>query len=176
MNIQPNEEKLISSSIESSTGCVPETNHKVPFCCVIPIPQGFQLVSDCKPKIVYHVGCLNSIIETCRKTVQVEDCGHAEVNLHILKAKGCISFITNIDVEPVCERKACSTDPHTKEIAICCVENICVDHVLKCSVDCLTHVHFDCHNVMVSDLEMHSFCDTSCHFVKIKGNFQFCFA
>ncbi|MFF2242286.1 ABC transporter permease [Bacillus thuringiensis] len=152
--------------------CKQEEGHKIPFCCVISIPHGFELVPHCEPKIVYHLDCLATMKETCRKTVQVEDCGDAEVDIHILKVKGCIPFITNIDVEPKCEQEGCSTDPHHKEISISCIESVCIDCILKCSVGCLPDVHLDCHNVRVCNLEMSPFCDGPCQFVKITGDFQ----
>ncbi|UYX55503.1 ABC transporter permease [Bacillus thuringiensis] len=153
--------------------CKPEEGHKIPFCCVISIPHGFELVPHCAPRIVYHLDCLATMKETCRKTVQVEDCGDAEVDLHILKVKGCIPFIINIDVKPKCEQEGCSTNPHHKEIALSCVDNVCIDCILKCSVRCLPDIHLDCHNVIVCNLEMSPVCEGPCQFVKITGDFQF---
>jgi len=146
--------------------------HKIPFCCVISIPHGFEVISNYQPKIMYHLGCLAMVKETCRKTVQVDDCGNAEVDLHVLKAKGCIPFIANIVVKPTCEQKGCSTKPHTKEIAISCQSSVFVDLILNCSVDSLPHIHLNCHNVAVCDLQMNPIKE-ACQHINITGSFRF---
>ncbi|WP_429797324.1 ABC transporter permease [Brevibacillus laterosporus] len=167
--------KSYSQANESHQG-MSEENHKIPFCCLISIPHGFELTSYCKPKMVYHLNCLGLVRETCRKTVKVDDCGHAEVDLHMLKVKGCIPFIANVEVKPICEQTGCSSDPHVKEISICCTESVCVDHVLKCSVECIPHHHLNCNNVVVCDLQAIPISEDNCRFVKVIGNFQFYYA
>lgn len=56
------------------------------------------------------------------------------MDLHILKVKGCISFIVNVVIHPICEQDGCLTDLHRKEISISCTGSVCVDYVLKCSI------------------------------------------
>jgi len=165
-------EELHTSQEELLHQSVGKEVHKIPFSCVISIPHGFEAISNYQPKIMYHLCCLATVEETCRKTVQVDDCGNAEVDLHVLKAKGCIPFIANIVVKPTCEQKGCSTKSHTKEIAISCQSSVCVDLILNCSVDSLPHVHLNCHNVTVCDLQITPIKE-GCQHVKIKGNFQF---
>ncbi|EEM55954.1 ABC transporter permease [Bacillus thuringiensis] len=154
--------------------CTIEEERKIPFCCVIPLPHGFRLVPYCKPQLVYNIGCLGTTKEMCRKTIQVEDCGQTEIDLHILKAKGCISFLVNIDVEPVCEKDVCSSAPHTKEMILCCEGTVCVDQTLKCSINCLPDTHLDCEHVQVCDLQAKPICEDCCHFIKVTGYFQIC--
>ncbi|KAB2421877.1 MULTISPECIES: ABC transporter permease [Bacillus cereus group] len=159
--------------------CV-EDNHvnshkKVSFCCVIPIPNGFELVPHCYPKVAYSLECLAICKDVCRKTVPVEGCGQAEIDLHVLKVKGCIPYIVNIEVRPTCEWKGCSTDSHSKEITLCCKESVCIDEVLQCSVHCVDSIDLNCENVKVCDLSIQiSDCMNSCHLAKISGYFQFC--
>ncbi|QTB20770.1 ABC transporter permease [Lysinibacillus sphaericus] len=165
-------EELHASQEELLHQSAGKESHKIPFCCVISIPHGFEVISNYQPKIMYHLGCLATVEETCRKTVQVDDCGNAEVDLHVLKAKGCIPFIANIVVKPTCEQKGCSAKPHIKEIAISCRNSVCVDLILNCSVDSLSYINLNCHNVVVCDLQMTPIKE-ACQHVKIKGNFQF---
>ncbi|MCR8964200.1 ABC transporter permease [Brevibacillus halotolerans] len=169
-------ESPLHSNSELPFHSTPEGYQKVPFCCVIPIPHGFELTSYCKPKLVYLLNCVGLVTETCRKTVKVDDCGNAEVDLHMLKVKGCIPFIANVKVKPICEQTGCSSEHHSKEISICCSESVCVDHVLKCSVERIPHHHLDCHNVVVCDLKTIPIREDHCQFVKIMGNFQFHYA
>lgn len=156
-----------------SPGYCSEKKQKVPFCCVVSIPHGFEFVSQSQPKMVYNLDCLATIKETCRKTVQVDDCGHAELDLHVLKVKGCIAFIINIEVKPKGMREKCFTDSHAKEISLSCEGSVCVDHVIKCSVGALPDVHIDCQYVTVCDLQMTPAHEGACQFVKITGEFQF---
>ncbi|WP_042228964.1 ABC transporter permease [Paenibacillus popilliae] len=165
-------EDSLYNQLESATHCS-EKKQKVPFCCVVSIPHGFELVSPAHPKMAYNLDCLATIKETCRKTVQVEDCGHAEVDLHVLKVKGCIPFLINIEVKPKGKREKCFTEPHAKEISLCCEGSVCVDHVLKCSVGSLPDVHIDCQYVTVCDLHLSPAHEGACQFVKITGEFQF---
>ncbi|GAC40959.1 transcriptional regulator [Paenibacillus popilliae] len=171
-----NHDQLVSSLHSNSElphHCTPEGYQIVPFCCVIPIPHGFELASYCKPKLVYLLNGLGIVTETCKKTVKVDDYGNAEVNLHVLKVKGCIPFIANVEVKPIYEQTGCSSDPHHKEITICCTESICVDHVLKCSLETSPHHHLDGHHVVVCDLKAIPIREEHCQFVKVMGNFQF---
>ncbi|MEC2710016.1 ABC transporter permease [Bacillus thuringiensis] len=156
----------------STSSCSTEEERQIPFCCVISVPHGFQPVPYCKPKLVYNLSCLGTVKETCRKIIQVDDCGQTEIDLHILKVKGCISFLVNIEVEPTCERDVCSSIPDTKEMILSCEGTVCVDHIIKCSVDCLPDVCLDCENILVSDLQVQPICEDECHFVKVTGYFQ----
>ncbi|AKR38910.1 ABC transporter permease [Bacillus cereus] len=157
------------------SSCTTEEERQIPFCCLVPLPHDFQLVPYCKPRLVYNIGCLGTSKETCKKTIQIADCGQTEIDLHILKAKGCISFLVNIDVEPVCEEGVCSSVPHTKDMILCCKGTVCVDQILKCSVDCLPDTHLDCENVKVCDLQVKEFCEDDCRYIKVTGYFQICF-
>ncbi|MED3220859.1 ABC transporter permease [Bacillus thuringiensis] len=157
------------SSIELSYNRSKNIQHKVPFCCTISVPKGWEVLSACHPKIVYQLDCLSIIKETCRKTVEVKDCGQTEIDVNVLKIKGCISFLMNIEVNPKDEQCICFADSDNQDIALCCKDTVCVDHVLQCSVGPL---HLNCHNVTVCDVKVVPVCDEACQFVKVTGNFQ----
>ncbi|ALL11845.1 hypothetical protein BTXL6_11285 [Bacillus thuringiensis] len=60
--------------------------------------------------------------EICKKIIQIGDCGEAEIDLHLLKVKGCISFIVNFEMEPQYEKSICPTNQHKKGIVINCIK------------------------------------------------------
>ncbi|ETE88269.1 ABC transporter permease [Bacillus thuringiensis] len=161
------------SSIELSYGNSKNQKHKVPFYCTISVPKGWEVLSECQPKIVYQLDCLSIIKETCRKVVEVKDCGQTEIDVNVLKIKGCISLLINIEVRPKGERCVCFTDSHNQDIALCCKDTVCVDHVLQCSVGHLPPLQLNCHNVTVCDVKVVPICDEACQFVKVTGDFQF---
>lgn len=55
---------------------------------MVQVPHGFQYVPSSAPKIAYNLDCLSVVEESCRKTIQVEDCGTVEVTLNLLKVVG----------------------------------------------------------------------------------------
>ncbi|MGX5576588.1 ABC transporter permease [Bacillus toyonensis] len=154
--------------------CCEEVNTKLPFCCTVNVPHGFQYVPQSTPKIAYHVDCLSVVKESCRKTIHVEDCGPVEVTLNLLKVVGCIPYIVNATVESECG-KDCEHDPYGKHhrISVCCSGNICVENVLKCSIECLPHYTIDCHNVVVSDLKVTPIQEHGCQLLQFTGTIEF---
>ncbi|AFQ30506.1 ABC transporter permease [Bacillus thuringiensis] len=152
--------------------CSEGGEHKIAFCCVVSIPKGFKYVAHCDPKFVYNLDCLSVSKEKCRKVVPIEGCGCAEVDLHVLKVKGCISFVSNIEIEPIHECMTCSANPHKENIAVSCQDTVCVDQVLYCSVDCLPDCDINCDNVKICDVSIEPIGDCDCHAVKIKGKFS----
>lgn len=152
-----------------------EFSHKVPFGYVISIPQGFQLVPSCKPQMAYCLEYVRIINEPYQKMVQVERNDSVGVDLHILKVKGCISVLINIEVEPIRGQTGYSTEIHTNRIAISCAEKVSIDHVLKCSTKRFPNIDLGCRNIIVSELQMMPICDGFCYFVRITGTFQFCY-
>ncbi|WP_142341691.1 hypothetical protein [Bacillus cereus] len=104
---------------------------------MVQVPHGFQYVPNSAPKIAYNLNCLSVVEESCRKTIQVEDCGPVEVTLNLLKVVGCIPYIANATVEGECG-KECEYDGNGRhQVSVCCSGNICIDNVLKCSIECL---------------------------------------
>ncbi|MED2984692.1 ABC transporter permease [Bacillus thuringiensis] len=157
------------------SGVSQEFSHKVPFGYVISIPKGFQLVPSCKPKMAYCLEYAGIINEPYQKMVQVEINDSVGVDLHILKVKGCISVLINIEVEPIRGQTGFSTEIHTNRIAISCAEKVCIDHAVKCSTTRFTNIDLNYRNIIVSELQMMPICDGFCYFVRITGAFQFCY-
>ncbi|MED3090054.1 hypothetical protein [Bacillus toyonensis] len=68
----------VPKSIEQTKNkpeCCGEVEIKIPCCCTIQVPHGFQFASQSTPKIAYHVDCLSAVKELCRKTIHVDYCG-----------------------------------------------------------------------------------------------------
>ncbi|WP_141402267.1 ABC transporter permease [Bacillus cereus] len=148
-------------------------NIKVPFCCIFQVPHGFQYVPHSAPKIAYNLDCLSVVEESCRKTIQVEDCGPVEVKLSLLKVVGCISYIANATVEGECG-KDCDYDANGHHWTnVCCSGSICVDNVLKCSIECLPHYTINCHNVVVSDFTVKPVHNYGCEMLQFTGTIEF---
>ncbi|MEH7219488.1 hypothetical protein [Bacillus toyonensis] len=158
---------------ESKHECYEEVNTKVPFCCTVNVPHGFEYVPNGTHKIAYNLDCVSVVKEKCRKTIQVDGCGPVEVTLNLLKVVGCIPYIANATVAGECGSN-CDYDPHGKHhISICCSDSICVDNVLKCSIECLPHYKIDCHNVVVSDFKVTPLQDKGCHMLQFTGMIEF---
>ncbi|PEA01354.1 hypothetical protein CON37_28385, partial [Bacillus cereus] len=112
-----------------------EVNTNIPFCCVVTVPHGFEYVPNGTHKIAYNLDCVSVVEETCRKTIQVDGCGPVEVTLNLLKVVGCIPYIANATVAGECGSN-CDCDSNGKHhISLCCSGRICVDNVLKCSIE-----------------------------------------
>lgn len=153
--------------------CFEEVNTKIPFCCVVNVPHGFQYVQNETHKFAYNLDCVSVIEEKCRKTIQVDGCGPVEVTLSLLKVVGYISYIANATVVGECGSN-CDYDPHGKyQISVCCSGNICVDNVLKCSIECLQHYKINCHNIIVSDFKVTPLQDHGCKLLQFTGNIEF---
>ncbi|PEA02505.1 ABC transporter permease [Bacillus cereus] len=168
--------KLLSEQTEHTENkyeCREEMNIKVPFCCIFQVPHGFQYVPHSAPKIAYNLDCLSVVEESCRKTIQVEDCGPVEVKLSLLKVVGCISYIANATVEGECG-KDCDYDANGHHWTnVCCSGSICVDNVLKCSIECLPHYTINCHNVVVSDFTVKPVHNYGCEMLQFTGTIEF---
>ncbi|OUB14056.1 hypothetical protein BK708_26030 [Bacillus thuringiensis serovar yunnanensis] len=158
---------------ENKHECYEEVNTKVPFCCTVNVPHGFEYVPNGTHKIAYTLDCVSVVAEKCRKTIQVDGCGPVEVTLNLLKVIGCIPYIANATVEGDCGNN-CECDPHGKHhISVCCSESICVDNVIKCSIECLPHYKINCHNVVVSDFKVTPLQDHGCHMLQFTGMIEF---
>ncbi|PFK21664.1 ABC transporter permease [Bacillus cereus] len=160
-------------SIESKHDCLEEVNPKIPFCCTVNFPHGFQYVPNETHKIAYNLDCISVVEEKCRKIIQVDGCGPVEVTLNLLKVVGCIPYITNATVEGQCGSN-CECNPHGKHsISVCCSGSICVNNVLKCSIECLPHYEIDCHHVVISDFTVKQLQEQGCQMLQFTGIIEF---
>ncbi|PEA06277.1 hypothetical protein, partial [Bacillus cereus] len=150
-----------------------EVNTNIPFCCVVTVPHGFEYVPNGTHKIAYNLDCVSVVEETCRKTIQVDGCGPVEVTLNLLKVVGCIPYLVNAMVEGACGSN-CDCDSHGKHhISVCCSGSICVENVLKCSIEGLPHYKMNCHNVVVSDFKVTPLQNHGCHTLQFTGMVEF---
>ncbi|MGH0943760.1 hypothetical protein ACQVTS_21265 [Bacillus mycoides] len=158
---------------DTKQACFEEVNTNIPFCCAVNIPHGFAYVPNGTHKIAYNLDCVSVVKKTCRKTIQVDGCGPVEVTLNLLKVVGCIPYIANATVAGECGSN-CDCDPNGKHhIHVCCSGSICVDNVLKCSIECLPHYEIDCHHVVVSDFKVTPPQEHGCHMLQFTGTIEF---
>lgn len=155
--------------------CMSPVDLKVPFCCIVPVPKGFELPDKVQFKIGYSMDCLSVVKDHCRKHIQIDDCGPVEIDVNVLKVIGCINMMINLQVTSDCvyydnyhERPL-----HEHTIYTCCEENICVNNILKCSTHKLPGYHISCDKVKISDLNYEVNNDNGCTFVIFKGYFEF---
>lgn len=69
------------------------------FKTMFQIPKEYQLVTPKIDNFFYNVNNVSIVQEIGKKTVIVDECGHTDLNLYMLKAKGNISFISNISIK-----------------------------------------------------------------------------
>ncbi|MEB8903988.1 hypothetical protein P4G79_28445, partial [Bacillus cereus] len=78
--------------------------HQLPFQCIVSLPSGFQIEKPNDLKLVYDVSHLSMTKDTCKKRIEIDECGQVEIDLQVLKIKGVLSFIGNFSIEPIlCE-------------------------------------------------------------------------
>ncbi|MGE6619356.1 hypothetical protein [Bacillus mycoides] len=131
-----------------------EKNHILSFSVIINIPKGFQIQKQINPKLVYDLSYLSMSKEICKKSIEVDNCGYVDVDLHVLKIKGCLSFLLNICIEPIHKQKICSTDHKDDYIYLCSQDTLYVDHILKYSIDTLPYYVIDEDHIQVRKLEI----------------------
>ncbi|MFY0521505.1 hypothetical protein ACOMCU_27365 [Lysinibacillus sp. UGB7] len=147
-------------------------NHHLPFSCILTIPKGFQLKKHSDPNFVYDLSCLSMTKEKCQKFIEVEDCGRVEVDLHVLKIKGCLFFILNLFIEPICIEKFYTTQGRETFVSLCYQETLYVDHVLKYSTGELPYYSIDGKHIQIRDLKVELLNESSST-VKVSGFFFF---
>ncbi|MGC7930599.1 hypothetical protein ACP3VS_18445 [Lysinibacillus sp. VIII_CA] len=146
-------------------------NYRLPFSVFMNIPKGFQLRKQ-EPKLVYDVSYLSMTKETCKKSIEVENCGLVEVDLYALKIKGCIPFLLNVFIEPIHTQYIYSSSNKDTSISLCYQETVSIEHVLKYSVSTLPYYAIDGEHIQVRHLEVLPV-DTDCTTIKISGIFFF---
>lgn len=84
----------IQSTVNSFTD-PNDKNYRLPFSVIMNIPKGFQLKKQ-DPTLVYDVSYLSMTKETCEKSIEVDNCGNVEVDLHANQAiyNICIPQVT----------------------------------------------------------------------------------
>ncbi|MGE7625239.1 hypothetical protein ACQKMD_20140 [Viridibacillus sp. NPDC096237] len=160
----------IPSNLNSFTD-LPDKNHRLPFSVIMTIPKGFHMQKQ-DPKLVYDVSYLSMTKETCKKSIEVDHCGHVEVDLHALKIKGCVSFFLNLFIEPIHTQHMCTTNSQDASLSLCCQETVYIDHVLKYSVSTLPYYVIDDDHIQVRHLDVQTI-DADCQTVKVSGVFLF---
>lgn len=149
-----------------------EKNHILPFSIIINLPKGYHIQNQMDPKLVYDLNYLSMTKEICKKSIEVDNCGFVDVDLHVLKIKGCLSFLLNVCIEPIHKQKMCSTNHKDDSIYLCAQDTLYVDHVLKYSVGPLPYYVIDENHIQVRKLEINKL-DHSHESVKISGEFYF---
>ncbi|QDX90971.1 hypothetical protein EEL30_00370 (plasmid) [Brevibacillus laterosporus] len=128
--------------------------HQVPFQCMVSIPTGFQIQKPNTAKLVYDVSRLSMAKESCKRLIDVDDCGEVEIDLHVLKIKGCLSYMVNVSLEPIIVENLYTNSGRDTSISVSCQETVYVDHVLKYSVDQLPYYVIDGQHIQVRDLHI----------------------
>ncbi|OUA82763.1 hypothetical protein [Bacillus thuringiensis] len=149
-----------------------EKNHILPFSVIFNLPKGFCIQKQIDPKLIYDVSYLSMSKETCKKSIEVDNCGYVDVDLHVLKIKGCLSFLINVCIEPIPTRKICSTDYKNTSVFLCAQDTLYVDHILKYSVDKLPYYAIDEDHIQVRKLEINML-DQTHGIANISGEFYF---
>ncbi|MGE6619162.1 hypothetical protein [Bacillus mycoides] len=149
-----------------------EKNHILPFSVILNLPKGFHIQKQIQPKLVYNLSYLSMSKEICKKSIEVDNCGYVDVDLHVLKIKGCLSFLLNVCMEPIHKQKMCSTDHKNDFIFLCAQDTLYVDHILKYSIDTLPYYVIDEDHIQVRKLEIEML-EHSHRIAKISGEFYF---
>ncbi|QWI47135.1 hypothetical protein [Bacillus mycoides] len=161
-----------SSHLHQHTLHPNDKNHILPFSVILNLPKGFHIQKQIHPKLVYDLSYLSMSKEICKKSIEVDNCGYVDVDLHVLKIKGCLSFLLNICIEPIHKQTMCSTDHKDNSIYLCAQDTLYVDHILKYSIDTLPYYVIDEHHIHVRKLEIEML-ESSHGIAKISGEFYF---
>ncbi|OUB51376.1 hypothetical protein [Bacillus thuringiensis] len=149
-----------------------DKNHIVPFSVILNLPKGFHIKKQIHPKLVYDLSYLSMSKEICKKSIEVDNCGYVDVDLHVLKIKGCLSFFLNVCMEPIHRQTICSTDQQDPSLFLCAQDTLYVDHTLKYSIDTLPYYRIDEEHIHVRKLEIEML-ESSHRIAKISGEFYF---
>lgn len=125
----------------------------------------------------YNLNDVSLIQEIGKKMIAIEDYGETEVELYMLKAKGSISFIANIDVVPKSEYKSKigfkNNNNITNTITISIIDNIPVDQVLKYSFKPLGHHVIDVYHIHLKELHVTSISPGEKNIIRLSGTFSY---
>lgn len=149
-----------------------DKNHILPFSVILNLPKGFHIQKQIHPKLMYDLSYLSMSKEICKKSIEVDNCGYVDVDLHVLKIKGCLSFLLNVCIEPIDKQTMCSTDHKNYSIYLCAQDTLYVNHILKYSIDTLPYYVIDEHHIHVRKLEIEML-ESSHSIAKISGEFYF---
>nr|BAI44021.1 hypothetical protein [Bacillus thuringiensis] len=145
------------------------------FKTMFQIPKEYQLVTPKIDNFFYNVNNVSIVQEIGKKTVIVDECGHTDLNLYMLKAKGNISFISNISIKskPKYESKIGSMHCTTNNILLSIEENIPVDIIFKYSLTPLAYHTVDTNHVKLKHIGLVPFSSSDPNLYSIQGEFQF---
>lgn len=146
---------------------------KLSFQSIFELPKGYRFPVLEATNFVYNLTSLYIIQEKCKKLVRVENYGQTEVDLHVLKLKGGISFITNIHIEPEGQFPSKIGSLHPAPIQISIVDMIAVDHVLKYSFRPLLNHNVDTNHIQITDIQIIPVSESEGNLYKLCGTFRF---
>ncbi|HEF1856739.1 TPA: hypothetical protein R9Y23_005414 [Bacillus cereus] len=150
-----------------------EAKQQLSFQSIFELPKGYRFPVLEATNFVYNLTSLYILQEKCKKLVRVENYGQTEVDLHVLKIKGGISFITNIHIEPECQFPSKIGSLHPAPIQISIVDMIAVDHVLKYSFRPLLHHNVDTNHIQITDIQIIPVSESEGNLYKLCGTFRF---
>ncbi|EXY05068.1 hypothetical protein P4I81_05415 [Bacillus cereus] len=128
--------------------------HQLPFQCIVSLPSGFQIEKPNDLKLVYDVSHLSMTKDTCKKRIEIDECGQVEIDLQVLKIKGVLSFIGNFSIEPILCENMYTTVNRDPSICLSFQDTVYVDHILKYSVLQLPYYVIDGEHIQVRDLQI----------------------
>ncbi|KAA6448385.1 hypothetical protein ACQCVL_30215 [Bacillus thuringiensis] len=149
-----------------------DKNYIVPFSVLVQIPESFQIRKHTIPKLVYNLRYLSLSKETCKKSIEVDNCGYVDVDLYALKIKGCLSFLLNVPIEPTQLQNIGFSDHKNDFIFLSFQDTLYVDHVLKYSVGNLPYYVIDEEHIQLRHIEIEMLRDSN-KTAKISGEFYF---
>ncbi|WP_142315977.1 hypothetical protein [Bacillus cereus] len=137
------------------------------------IPRGYRVVSHGLTQFLYDMSGLSISQETGKKTINVEEYGQIEVDLHTLSLRGCISISTNIDIQPEQQTHIGFVGHNTNTIQFYFTDIISISTVLQHSVTPLPHYTVDHRHIKVDNLQLEPFDTANPRLWKLTGLFAF---
>ncbi|TJZ99552.1 hypothetical protein FA950_30430 [Bacillus thuringiensis] len=166
---------IIETGAKHTSTQVPKRK-TIHFNSIIKIPKEYELELLEIENISYNLNDLSLIQETGKKAITIEDYGETEVELYMLKAKGTISFIANIDVVPKAEYKSkigFKNNHINNYITISIIDNIPIDQVLKYSLKPLGNHVIDIYHIHLKELKITSISPSEKNLLRLSGMFVF---
>ncbi|MGQ3740490.1 hypothetical protein [Bacillus sp. Fil] len=143
---------------------------------IIKIPKEYELELIEIENMSYNLNDVSLIQELGKKMISIDECGETEIELYMLKAKGSISFIANIDVVPKFEYKSkigFVNNNRDNKITISIIETIPVDQVLKYSFKPLGNHVIDIYHIQLKELQIASISPVEKNVLRLSGVFIF---
>ncbi|WP_144489627.1 hypothetical protein [Bacillus thuringiensis] len=141
---------------------------------IIKIPKEYESELIEIQNMSYNLNDVSLIQELGKKMISIDECGETEIELYMLKAKGSISFIANIDVVPKFEYKSKIgfVNNHVNNtITISIIETIPVDQVLKYSFKPLGNHVIDIYHIQLKELQLTPISPVEKNVLRLSGVF-----